>query len=77
METELENLQRTNTSLELWLQELQRKLNATGKELKSEHKKNQEADALFRCIRFDLHIASGLLQEPKKLKETVKVHAKL
>jgi predicted nucleic acid-binding Zn-ribbon protein len=75
MDAELENLQRLNTSLELQLAELQGKLKATSKELVSERERNQEARALFRHIRFDLHNASGLIQEPKKLKDTVKVHA--
>lgn len=75
MDAELENLQRLNTSLELQLAELRGKLKATGKELVSERERNQEARALFRHIRFDLHNASGLIQEPKELKDTVKVHA--
>jgi uncharacterized protein YlxW (UPF0749 family) len=75
MEAELENLQKINTSLELQLAELQGKLNATRNELKSVHKKNQAADTLLTRIRFDLHSASGLLQEPKKLKDAVKVCA--
>ncbi|PNF35437.1 Cilia- and flagella-associated protein 57 [Cryptotermes secundus] len=72
MDAELENLQRLNTSLELQLAEVRGKLKATGKELMSERERNQEARTLFRHIRFDLHNASGLIQEPKELKDTVK-----
>jgi hypothetical protein len=75
MEAELENLQKMNTSLELQLAELQGRLKSKSNELMSEHEKNREADTLLRRIRFDLHSASGLLQEPKKLKDTVKVCA--
>jgi hypothetical protein len=75
MEAELGSLQKLNMSLELQLAGLREKLKATSKELASAHERNREAHALFGHIVSDLHSASGLIQEPKKLKDIVKVHA--
>ncbi|PSN49348.1 hypothetical protein C0J52_04287 [Blattella germanica] len=72
MELELENLQKVNTSLDLQLAELREKLSATNNELIKEHQENRSKNALLRRIRFDLHNASGLIQEPKQLKDTVR-----
>ena len=73
MELELENMQKVNTSLDLQLAELREKLNATNNELIVEHEQNRSKNAVMRQIRIDLHNASGLIQEPKKLKDMVKV----
>nr|CAD7403159.1 unnamed protein product [Timema cristinae] len=72
MEVELENLQKTNNSLELQLTELKEKLYATDLELEAERQRNRENNSLLRRIRIDLHNCSGLIQEPNKLKESVR-----
>jgi hypothetical protein len=55
------------------LAELGQKINTTKTILMSECKRKQQADTLLDRVRFDLHQASRLIQEPKKLKETIKV----
>jgi hypothetical protein len=64
-----------NTYRERQLAELGQKLNTTKNEIMSECKRKQQAYTLLDRVRFDLHQASHLIQEPTKLKETVKVHA--
>nr|CAD7457121.1 unnamed protein product [Timema tahoe] len=63
---------KTNNSLELQLTELKEKLYATDLELEAERQRNRENNSLLRRIRIDLHNCSGLIQEPNKLKESVK-----
>jgi uncharacterized protein (DUF488 family) len=70
----VEELMILNTYRERQLAELGEKLNTTKNELMSECKRKQQADTLLDRVRFDLHQASRLIQEPKKLKDTVKVH---
>jgi hypothetical protein len=77
MDAELENLQKLNRDLELQLAKLRGRMRATNKELLSERKRNQDTCAFLSHIRFDLYSASRLIQEPKKLKDTVKVYALL
>jgi len=64
-----------NTYRERQLAEMGQKLNTTRSEIMSECNRKQEAHTILDRVRFDLHQASHLLQEPTKLKETVKVHA--
>ena len=75
MELELEGMEKANISLDLQLVELREKLNATSCELSREHEQNRSKNALLKKIRIDLHDASGLIQEPKRLKDTVRVSA--
>jgi len=63
-----------NTYRERQLAEMGQKLNTTKSEITSECKRKQQAHTLLDRARFDLHQASHLIQEPTKLKETVKVH---
>ena len=64
-----------NTYRERQLAEMGQKLNTTKSEIRSECKRKEQAHTLLDRVRFDLHQASRLIQEPTKLKETVKVHA--
>jgi len=64
-----------NTYRERQLADMGQKLNTTKSAIMSECKRKQQAHTLLDRVRFDLHQASCLLQEPTKLKETVKVHA--
>nr|CAD7575124.1 unnamed protein product [Timema californicum] len=54
------------------LTELKEKLYATDLELEAERQRNRENNSLLRRIRIDLHNCSGLIQEPNKLKESVR-----
>lgn len=73
MEKELENLQKTNTTLELQLTELKEKLQSKEVELESAQSQNKRSRGLLRRIRNDIHNASGLIQEPRKLGSAISV----
>jgi hypothetical protein len=64
-----------NTYRERQLAEIGQKLKTTKSEIISECKRKQQAHTLLDRVRFDLHQASRLIQEPTKLKENVKVCA--
>ncbi|XP_022235614.1 cilia- and flagella-associated protein 57-like, partial [Limulus polyphemus] len=72
MENELAKFHRTNTHLELNISELQQKLKVTEKDLKNEKLKVHNLDLSLDRFRTELHACAGLLQDPKKLKESVK-----
>ncbi|XP_043941309.1 cilia- and flagella-associated protein 57 [Protopterus annectens] len=72
MEGELENLHKQNTKLELTITELQEKLKATDREMHRERQKVRDVEALVKRFKTDLHNCVGFIQEPKKLKESIR-----
>ncbi|XP_078485320.1 cilia- and flagella-associated protein 57 [Ciona intestinalis] len=72
MESELERFHKQNTQLELNIAELKQKLRATDKELHYERQRVRDAEAVSKRMKTDLHNCVGFLQDPKKLKESVK-----
>uniref|UniRef100_A0A8D0DZ11 Cilia and flagella associated protein 57 n=1 Tax=Salvator merianae TaxID=96440 RepID=A0A8D0DZ11_SALMN len=72
MEGELERFHKQNTQLELNLGELRLKLRATDREMHKEMQKERDMEALVKRFKTDLHNCVGLIQEPKKLKESIR-----
>eukprot|EP00795_Rhopilema_esculentum_P004667 gene4667-20951_t len=72
MESELERFHKQNTNLELNIEELKLKLKATEKEMYQERQKVHDIEGLVKRFKTDLHNTVGLIQEPKKLKESIK-----
>nr|XP_016848705.1 PREDICTED: cilia- and flagella-associated protein 57 [Anolis carolinensis] len=72
MEGELGRFHKQNTQLELNISELRLKLKATDREMHKEMQKERDMEALIKRFKTDLHNCVGLIQEPKKLKESIK-----
>ncbi|XP_048352772.1 cilia- and flagella-associated protein 57 isoform X2 [Sphaerodactylus townsendi] len=72
MEGELEHFHKQNTQLELNIAELRLKLRATDREMHKEMQKERDMEALIKRFKMDLHNCVGLIQEPKKLKESIR-----
>ncbi|XP_054836556.1 cilia- and flagella-associated protein 57 [Eublepharis macularius] len=72
MEGELERFYKQNTQLELNIAELRLKLRATDQEMHKEMQKERDMEALIKRFKTDLHNCVGLIQEPKKLKESIR-----
>ena len=72
MESELERFHKQNTNLELTIEELKLKLKATEKEMYQERQKVHDVEAVVKRFKTDLHNTVGFIQEPKKLKESIK-----
>ncbi|XP_022105499.1 cilia- and flagella-associated protein 57-like [Acanthaster planci] len=72
MESELERFHKQNTQLELNITELRQKLKATEKEMYMERQKVRDTEAICRRFKTDLHNCVAYIQEPKKLKESIK-----
>ncbi|XP_053099420.1 cilia- and flagella-associated protein 57 isoform X2 [Hemicordylus capensis] len=72
MEGELERFHKQNTQLELNMSELRLKLRATDREMHKEMQKERDMEALVKRFKIDLHDCVGLIQEPKKLKESIR-----
>ncbi|XP_028390638.1 cilia- and flagella-associated protein 57-like [Dendronephthya gigantea] len=72
MESELERFHKRNTSLELNIDVLRQKLKATDKEMHMERQKVTDIEAVVKRFKTDLYNCVGFIQEPKKLKESVK-----
>ncbi|XP_014667325.1 PREDICTED: cilia- and flagella-associated protein 57-like isoform X2 [Priapulus caudatus] len=73
MEGELERFHKLNTQLDLNVTELRQKLRAVDRELSSERQTVQDLGAMMKRFRTDLHNCVGYIQEPKKLKECLKI----
>ncbi|XP_069498550.1 cilia- and flagella-associated protein 57 [Ambystoma mexicanum] len=71
MESELERFHKQNTKLELNITELGQKLKATNHEMHKEMQKLRDAESVIKRFKTDLHNCVGLIQEPKKLKDTI------
>ncbi|KAG9273686.1 cilia- and flagella-associated protein 57 [Astyanax mexicanus] len=72
MEGELAQFQQKNTQLELTIADLKLKLKATDKEMHKEMQRVRNVEALVRRIKTDLHNCVGFIQEPKKLKDSIR-----
>jgi len=72
MESELERFHKQNTNLELNIEELKLKLKATEKEMYHERQKVHDVEAVVKRFKTDIHNTVGFIQDPKKLKESIK-----
>ncbi|XP_068095524.1 cilia- and flagella-associated protein 57 [Hyperolius riggenbachi] len=72
MEAELERFHKQNTQLDLNITELKQKLKATDREMQRERQKVRDVEAVVKRFKTDLHNCAGFIQEPKKLKDTVR-----
>ncbi|XP_071953862.1 cilia- and flagella-associated protein 57-like isoform X1 [Antedon mediterranea] len=72
MESELERFHKQNTQLELNITELRQKLKATEKEMYMERQRVRDSEAVMKRFKTDLHNCVAFIQEPKKLKESIK-----
>merc|ERR1719494_598157 len=72
MESELERFHKQNTTLELEIDKLKQKLKATEKEMHQERQRVRDVEAVVKRFKTDLHNCAGLIQDPKKLKDSVK-----
>lgn len=73
MVRELENLQKIILGLDLQLEQLREKLNASNNEVKKEMDKNRLMKKSLQDIRIDIHQASGLIQNIPLLQKVVRV----
>ncbi|XP_018422114.1 PREDICTED: cilia- and flagella-associated protein 57 isoform X1 [Nanorana parkeri] len=72
MEAELERFHKQNTQLDLNITELKQKLKATEREMQRERQKVRDVEALVKRFKTDMHNCVGFIQEPKKLKDTIR-----
>ncbi|MCJ8731889.1 hypothetical protein PDJAM_G00204930 [Pangasius djambal] len=72
MEAELEQFRKKSTQLELTISELKLKLKATDKERQKEMQRIRDVEAVLHRFKTDLHNCVGFIQEPKKLKESIR-----
>ncbi|XP_072275438.1 cilia- and flagella-associated protein 57 [Pyxicephalus adspersus] len=72
MEAELERFHKQNTQLDLNITELKQKLKATDREMQRERQKVRDVEAVVKRFKTDLHNCVGFIQEPKKLKDSIR-----
>ncbi|KAL3272571.1 hypothetical protein HHI36_014041 [Cryptolaemus montrouzieri] len=72
MVKELENLQKIILSLDLQLDELKEKLAASDNEVRIEVAKNRRMKEALKNLRFDIHQASGYIQDVPMLIKTIR-----
>lgn len=72
MEAELERFHKQNTQLDLNITELKQKLKATDREMQRERQKVRDVEAEVKRFKTDLHNCVGFIQEPKKLKDSIR-----
>ncbi|XP_076829140.1 cilia and flagella associated protein 57 [Brachyhypopomus gauderio] len=72
MEGELQEFNNKNTQLDLTINELKLKLKAKDKELHKEKQKVKNGETLVCRFKTDLHNCVRFIQEPKKLKESIR-----
>uniref|UniRef100_A0A4W4FFW9 EML-like second beta-propeller domain-containing protein n=1 Tax=Electrophorus electricus TaxID=8005 RepID=A0A4W4FFW9_ELEEL len=72
MEGELEQFNKKNTKLELTITELKLKLKASDKEMHKKMQRVTDIEALVCRFKTDLHNCVGFIQEPKKLKDSIR-----
>ncbi|XP_053484612.1 cilia- and flagella-associated protein 57 isoform X3 [Ictalurus furcatus] len=72
MEAELEQFRKKCTQLDLTISELKLKLKATTRERQKERQRVQDVQAVLHRFKTDLHNCVGFIQEPKKLKESIR-----
>ncbi|OCT84882.1 cilia- and flagella-associated protein 57 [Xenopus laevis] len=72
MESELERFHKQNSQLDLNITELKQKLKATDREMHKERQKVRDVEAVVKRFKTDLHNCVGFIQEPKKLKDSIR-----
>ncbi|XP_077064460.1 cilia and flagella associated protein 57 [Siphateles boraxobius] len=72
MEGELKVFHKTNTELELKIDELNLKLKTKDKEIHKEIKKVQDFGVLVQRFKADLHTCVECIQDPKRLKDNIR-----
>ncbi|XP_043554833.1 cilia- and flagella-associated protein 57 isoform X2 [Chiloscyllium plagiosum] len=72
METELELFHKHNAQLELNIGELKQKLKATEAEMRKEMEKVRSVESIVKHFKTDLYNCIAFIQEPKKLKDSVR-----
>ncbi|KAG9354407.1 hypothetical protein JZ751_001116, partial [Albula glossodonta] len=72
MEEELGQFKRKNTQLELNITELKLKLKVTDEDKRKEMQRVHDVKALMQRFKTDLHHCVEFIQEPKKLKESIR-----
>ncbi|KAM9530529.1 cilia- and flagella-associated protein 57-like [Salvelinus alpinus] len=72
MEEELDTFHKKNTQGELDIAELKLKLTTTDKEMHKGLQKVRDVEALVRRFKTDLHNCVGFIQEPKRLKDSIR-----
>ncbi|KAF7643851.1 hypothetical protein LDENG_00232050 [Lucifuga dentata] len=72
MEEELEKIHRSNTQLKLNVSDLKLRLASKDKEMHKELQKVKDLETHLQRFKTDLHTCVDFIQEPKKLKDSVK-----
>ncbi|XP_062921097.1 cilia- and flagella-associated protein 57 [Mobula hypostoma] len=72
MENELELFHKHNAQLELNIGELKQKLKATEAEMHKEMEKVHRVESVVKRFKTDVYSCVGFIQDPKKLKESVR-----
>uniref|UniRef100_A0A4W5P762 Cilia and flagella associated protein 57 n=1 Tax=Hucho hucho TaxID=62062 RepID=A0A4W5P762_9TELE len=72
MEEELDTFHKKNTQQELDIAALKLKLTTTDKEMHKGLQKVRDVEALVRRFKTDLHNCVGFIQEPKRLKDSIR-----
>uniref|UniRef100_A0A4W3H1C6 Cilia- and flagella-associated protein 57 n=1 Tax=Callorhinchus milii TaxID=7868 RepID=A0A4W3H1C6_CALMI len=72
MERELERFHKQNTQLELNITDLKQKLKATETEMHREREKVRNVESVIKRFKTDLYHCVAFIQEPRKLKESVR-----
>ncbi|CAB1323901.1 unnamed protein product [Coregonus sp. 'balchen'] len=72
MEQELDTFHKKNAQQELDIAELKLKLHTTDKEMHKGLQKVRDVEALVRRFRTDLHNCVGFIQEPERLKDSMR-----
>ncbi|KAK2860815.1 hypothetical protein Q7C36_004981 [Tachysurus vachellii] len=72
MEAELDQFHKKSTQLELTISQLKLKIKAMDKEKQKEMQRVRDVEALLHRLKTELHHCVGFIQEPKKLKESIR-----
>uniref|UniRef100_A0A4W5MTU1 Uncharacterized protein n=1 Tax=Hucho hucho TaxID=62062 RepID=A0A4W5MTU1_9TELE len=72
MEQELDTFHKKNAQQELDIAELKLKLTTTNKEMHKGLQKVRDVEAVVRRLKTDLHNCVGFIQEPKRLKDSIR-----
>ncbi|XP_037535006.1 cilia- and flagella-associated protein 57 [Nematolebias whitei] len=73
LEKELVEMDRSSSQLKLTVSDLGLKLRTKDKELHKEMQKVKDQETLLKRLQSDLHMCVGLIQEPKKLKDSIQM----
>ncbi|XP_047677974.1 cilia- and flagella-associated protein 57 isoform X2 [Tachysurus fulvidraco] len=72
MEAELDQFHKKSTELELTISQLKLKIKAMDKERQKEMQRVRDVEAILHRLKTDVHHCVGFIQEPKKLKESIR-----